>query len=693
MTTIDLDFEIINKSHETDLLNSIQDILNVKNVKLNNPLINDYIFKVFKNKIEYNELYIPKDEIQQSRPNSPKRPNTPIHNLHDINNSDLDNIKTEEHLNKCIKKINSCNTSHDCNLSFNNSTNSCNSDNDSDNDSDISTSSINSDSSITLLLNNKKKKEDIQKLFNKHNYNILTKYKLEKLNNVVKEFDDTNNIVCDLDLNSLTTQQKNTFIKISPLIEPIHYIKTYLPSSPLNNNNNNNNHHLTPDINTLSLVKKINSKYNSCYVEAFMGFLLNKLIETNTCIGYPHFYGCFTGIKENIHFDISEDYDDIKHKSWFKNKEHSTLFTKKTIYEEETSDEEEENNDEEDTNNDDENNEEKTNNKEEIIDETQTDKDIEEILDLKDLDILDEVLDIDISPEELELNLNNKSKKSSSLKSNHSSSSTYSINSNNSENSYTIDNISECSDIDFRDKIDVVEFPQFPINASIMEKFEFTLDELLDDMDYEICEDEWLSILFQIIYNLMVAQKYYKMCHNDLHSSNIMFENTNITHLYYTINSKHYKIKTYGKILKIIDFGRASFYYNNEWFISDVFSDEGDAEGQIEYPTSSYFNPEKSHNSINYSFDLVRLATTIYERFDDNKIIRKFLNKWMKDDYNENVINLDDDFSLYIHISKYCHNAKPSKVICDPIFNIFTINKLPLKSSLTEKELEHIFTY
>ena len=468
MTTIDLDFEIINKSHETDLLNSIQDILNVKNVKLNNPLINDYIFKVFKNKIEYNELYIPKDEIQQSRPSSSKRPNTPIHNL-----QELDDSETEEHLIKCVKKINSGNTSLDCNLSSNNSANSCNddsdsnndSDSDSDNDSDISTSSINSDSSITLLLNNKKKKEDIQKLFNKHNYNILTKYKLEKLNNVVKEFDDTNNIVCDLDLNSLTTQQKNTFIKISPLVEPVHYIKTYLPSSSLNNNNNNNNNnHLIPDINTLSLVKKINSKYNSCYVEAFMGLLLNKLVETNICIGYPHFYGCFTGIKENIHFDISEDYDDIKHKSWFKNKEHSTLFTKKTIYEEETSDEEE-NNDDEDTNNDGENNEEKTNNKEEII---------EEILDLKDLDILDEVLDIDISPEELELNLNNKSKKSSSLKSNHSSSSTYSIHSNNSANSYTIDNISECSDIDFRDKIDVVEFPQFPINASIMEKFEFT---------------------------------------------------------------------------------------------------------------------------------------------------------------------------------------------------------------------------
>ena len=47
MTTFDLKFEIINNSEETNLINSIQDILNVKKVKINNPLINDYIFKQF----------------------------------------------------------------------------------------------------------------------------------------------------------------------------------------------------------------------------------------------------------------------------------------------------------------------------------------------------------------------------------------------------------------------------------------------------------------------------------------------------------------------------------------------------------------------------------------------------------------------------------------------------------------------
>ena len=54
-----------------------------------------------------------------------------------------------------------------------------------------------------------------------------------------------------------------------------------------------------------------------------------------------------------------------------------------------------------------------------------------------------------------------------------------------------------------------------------------------------------------------------------------------------------------------------------------------------------------------------------------------FIEKWMIDDSDKNVLDLNDDFSLYIHISKFCHNAKPSKVIKDKIFNQYTINKLP----------------
>tara|TARA_B100000902_G_C27058539_1_gene787873 strand:+ start:64 stop:573 length:510 start_codon:yes stop_codon:yes gene_type:complete len=156
-----------------------------------------------------------------------------------------------------------------------------------------------------------------------------------------------------------------------------------------------------------------------------------------------------------------------------------------------------------------------------------------------------------------------------------------------------------------------------------------------------------------------------------------MFKTTTEKFIYYTINNKHYKVETFGRIVKIIDFGRASFNLNGKWYISDVFSGDGDAEGQFDYPDSPHFNPENTHIPINYSFDLVRLATTIHERVEKHKRVLKLINKWMKDDFGDNIISHSDDFSLYIHISKYCHNAKPSKVIQDKIFEDLTINKLP----------------
>ena len=480
------------------------------------------------------------------------------------------------------------------------------------------------------------------KSFKQHHFKLKTDYKITKVSKLCNTYNDTNNIICDLELENDTIQ---TFIKISPLIDPVHYIKNNLHCMKSCNTTN-----FIPDENTLDIVKKINSKYNSSYIESFMGFLLNKLIETNICIGFPKFYTSFTAIKENAYFDITEDYNDIKFKSWFKQKKRNNLFLKKTVYD-----------DFDDDDSDD--------------DSHKSENSIEDVLQLDDLNLSDD--DDNSLNMELET-ISNENKDDVT----------------NKDNEFLeLDDLSECDDLEFRDKIDIIEFPEYPVNACVLQKCNYTLDELIDDLNYDISEDEWISILFQIIFNLLIAQKHYKMCHNDLHSSNIMFEETDIKYIYYSVNGIYYKIETFGKIVKVIDFGRASFCYNGEWFISDVFNGDGDAEGQFNYPEHQYFNPEKTDRPINYSFDIVRLATTIYERFDNNKRIRKFLDKTMMDDFDNNVIFLEDDFSLYIHISRHCHNAKPSKLIKDSLFKDLTINKLPnqLEESLNSNITNFIF--
>ena len=118
---------------------------------------------------------------------------------------------------------------------------------------------------------------------------------------------------------------------------------------------------------------------------------------------------------------------------------------------------------------------------------------------------------------------------------------------------------------------------------------------------------EWKSILFQICFGLAVAQKKYNFVHNDLHSSNIMFKNTNLEYIYFNFKGKYFKVPTFGKITKIIDFGRATFNVNDKIFFSDVFKKNGDAEGQYSYPYTNSL--DKCKIKPNKSFDLSRLST------------------------------------------------------------------------------------
>ena len=48
-------------------------------------------------------------------------------------------------------------------------------------------------------------------------------------------------------------------------------------------------------------------------------------------------------------------------------------------------------------------------------------------------------------------------------------------------------------------------------------------------------------------------------------------------------NDKYYKVPTYGRIYKIIDFGRAIYKFNGKQIISDCFYNKGEADGQYNF--------------------------------------------------------------------------------------------------------------
>ena len=253
-----------------------------------------------------------------------------------------------------------------------------------------------------------------------------------------------------------------------------------------------------------------------------------------------------------------------------------------------------------------------------------------------------------------------------------------------SENNSDIEDfIEELSDIDednlsitdFEDKpgsLYYVKCEKMPVSLSLMEKLDDTLDNMLDN-DYSMSETEWFGMFFQVAFGLAVAQKYFNFVHNDLHSSNVMFKKTLLKYLYFQVNNQYYRIPTYGKITKIIDFARGTFKLGDRWVFSDQFKEDGDASGQYDYPVDGSL--KNCEHKPNPSFDLVRLGTTVIQRLEDAPKVREFVEQITLDDFENSLCYDEDTFELYVDIAHHCHNAIPIEVMMRKEFKLFKINK------------------
>lgn len=219
----------------------------------------------------------------------------------------------------------------------------------------------------------------------------------------------------------------------------------------------------------------------------------------------------------------------------------------------------------------------------------------------------------------------------------------------------------------------------FPIQCICLEKCEGTFDDLLEKK--LVNEKNSAAYLMQIIMILLVFQKTFSFTHNDLHTNNIMYINTDIEFLYYQYNSKIYKIPTFGKIFKIIDFGRGIYKFQNHLFCSDSFAPGDDAATQ--YNFEPYYNRSKPIIEPNMSFDLCRLGCSIFDFIIDSinntnlNEFQKTIVRWCTDDYGKNVLYKKNgeerypDFKLYKMIARTVHNHLPENQLSFPFFSKF----------------------
>lgn len=520
---------------------------------------------------------------------------------------------------------------------------------------------------------------------NFNNINLLNENYLSNVN--LKQSDNV--FYCSVIDKKNIIKKKTVFFKYSPLLDPTKYIigKYDLNDSLLR----------LPSYNDYNSHPKTRDPNNSSYVDSFFTYLTSRLLHSFNFIHGVDFYGSYLSYKKQFNFNIADEIEYLNDSDFF-HRNRGILFNVDNTYACNIFDFN------------------TRTNKQRLSFDTDVNNSSElEISNIEELNILDNIFKADIDTSLLNLkefsenerteepdlvfnyNISKKSKSSSecssrtsmteenkkrgnsatSISSNRSttsSSSSTSATSQNSHNSYT----TASEDVIY------ATIPMFPVQVIAMENCDDTLDSLI--VNERLTHKAWESIIIQILITLTTYQKVFSLTHNDLHTNNIMYNLTDKEFLYYKLNDKYYKVPTYGKIFKIIDFGRAIYKFKGNLVCSDSFHSKGDAATQ--YNFEPYFNKNKPRLTPNYSFDLCRLGCSIYDFISDdldnhtpNNGILHMIAEWCNDDKGRNVLykaNGDErypDFKLYKMIARTVHKHVPSAVLQDKIFDKYIISK------------------
>ena len=565
-------------------------------------------------------------------------------------------------------------------------------------------------------------KEDLINASNAQNYIPLyskffsltdSNYNNINLNNTLSLYDIndkiSNNIFnCKLIDNSGIIISKPVFYKFSPLLDPVKYIvgKYDISNSSLLN---------LPKYNSKDSHAKIRDINNAAYVDGFFTYLTSQLLHNHNFIHSLDFYGSFLATKNDFSVDVTEDLEYINKSEFFHQNKDNLFKLENGFYSELM-------------------NFDTRNYKEKLS----FDTDIlpNNVLNLSDISDLSE-FDALFKKQEQEQNQEQEQDQKQEQKQDQKQEqeqekdqkqeqkciqlcdaellfvcdnsgnqrSACSTTSNCSSRSSNTDNeSSDCDDNDNKDTLSQMDseysgsscsmatedsvfatISKFPVQIISLEKCEKTLDSLL--INHEFSNKELGSIIIQILMILITFQKTFGLTHNDLHTNNIMYVSTEKQYLYYRVDGKHYKVPTFGRIFKIIDFGRAIYKFRGTVICSDSFHSKGDAATQ--YNFEPYFNKNKPRLEPNFSFDLCRLGCSLFDFIVDDiseiknvtSSIEKIILEWCVDDKNRNVMYKNNgeerypEFKLYKMIARTVHKHIPIDVLRKPYFENFVVSK------------------
>ena len=385
----------------------------------------------------------------------------------------------------------------------------------------------------------------------------------------------------------------------------------------------------------------------------YVGSILSSALSLSGCSHFPKVYGAFTGIATEHTIDISDDYEELSERNWFSANIGKTFDLKLS---------------------------EPNGERIQYTRNARLPIDLGEEIELNDIQELEySISNLNVAGDMTKVYEDNDSDEDDSS-SNVSTQYIFQIESADSDEELPEDfDENEESDESFA----WATFKNVPVQLTIMEKLEGTLYDLFTQFPDSEKHFAWLS---QIIFALAYAQRTIGLTHNDLHGNNVMYTKTNDEFLYYSHNDTTYSVPTFGYLLKIIDFDRGigniklQGMKEAKLFMSDQFHENEEAGGQ--YNCEPFYN---SHHPIikpNPSFDLVRLATSIFwdlfpngpkfEEYSENKVFKLFM-KWLTLPDGSSILFHKHEpkidryygFNLYKAIARYCKDVTPRKEISE----------------------------
>jgi len=462
------------------------------------------------------------------------------------------------------------------------------------------------------------------------------------------------------DLSGVSTESicRPAFLKVAHLLDPIQWIQGEytLPKEP----------GLPWHPKGLQKAwQKLQDPGNQAYIDTICSYIVGRIREQDLSPHFNHFYGAFAARAQTYRYNLSDEFESYRHESWLWKGLKKNRFQFKIVN--------------------------KLNPNEPVSSEV-----IASLLqeyDANDGSVKSDTLDIMDVKDVEECSMHSDSMSDVSFEAPKSEGDTSTV----------------CEEEEPEHTI-YAEISDYPVMIIITEQNVNTMDMLFEDYDEvgakpgsDAWTIRWTAWVFQIVAALSVAQAIIGLTHNDLHSNNIVWSRTEEKFLTYKLRSgMHFKVPTYGKVFRIIDYGRAIFRINGQRFISDDFKKGNDADGQYVFrPLAQKYTKEIPPNP---SFDLARLTVSMIDGifpktppvklggdilskepgltiYETNCELYNLIWSWMIDDMGKNIFTNPDgterfpDFDLYKHIAEFIHGAVPCKQFFTAAFQVFRVDE------------------